>query len=67
MDSEAATSSHIEEMIQELAQQGGVEALATEMPQEGAIIEVGETSTLQDSPRNSPSSNPPLGKKISMH
>ena len=51
-------------MIQELAQQEGVEALATEMPQEGAIIEVGETSTFQDSPRNSPSLNPQLGKKI---
>ena len=64
MDSEAATSSHIEEMIQELAQQEDVEAPATEMPQERAIIEVGETSTLQDSPRNSPSLNPQLGKKI---
>ena len=63
MDSEARTSSHIEEMIQELAQQEGVEA-AAEMPQERAIIEVGETSTLQDSPRNSPSLNPQLGKKI---
>jgi len=64
VDSEATTSSHIEEMIQELAQQEGVEAPATEMPQERAIIEVGETSTLQDSPRNSPSLNPQLGKKI---
>ena len=66
MDSEAATSSHIEEMIQELAQQEDVEAPATEMPQERAIIEVGETSTLQDLPRNSPSLNPQLGKKILM-
>ena len=66
MDSEATTSSHIEEMIQELAQQESVEAPAIEMPQERAIIEVGETSTLQDLPRNSPSSNPQLGKKISM-
>ena len=66
MDSEAATSSHIEEMIQELAQQEGVEALATEMPQEGEIIEVGETSTLPDPLRSSPSSNPQLGKKILM-
>ena len=66
MDSEAATSSHIEEMIQELAQQESVEAPATEMPQERAIIEVRETSTLQDLPRNSPSSNPQLSKKISM-
>ena len=63
MDSEAATSSHIEEMIQELAQQESVEAPATEMPQERAIIEVGETSTLQDLPKNSPSSNSQLGKK----
>ena len=53
-------------MIQELAQQEGVEAPTTEMPQERAIIEVGEASTLQDLPRNSPSSNPQLGKKISM-
>jgi len=66
VDSEAATSSHIEEMIQELAQQEDVEAPATEMPQEGAIIEVKETSTLQDSPQNSPSLNPQLGKKILM-
>jgi len=66
VDNEAATSSHIEEMIQELAQQEGVEAPAAEMPQEKAIIEVGETSTLQDLPRSSPSSNPQLGKKILM-
>jgi len=64
VDSEAATSSHIEEMIQELAQQEDVEAPATEMPQEGAIIEVRETSTLQDSPKNSPSLNLQPGKKI---
>ena len=66
MDSEAATSSYIEEMIQELAQQEGVEAPATEMPQERAIIEIGETSTLQDLPRSSPSSNPQLGKGVLM-
>ena len=65
MDSEAATSSHIEEMIQELAQQEGVET-AAEMPQKRAIIEVGETSTLQDLPRNLPSLDPRLGKKILM-
>ena len=45
MDGEAATSSHIEELVQELIQQEGVEAPATEVPQEGAIIEFGETST----------------------
>jgi len=66
MDSEAATSSHIEEMVQELTQQEGVEATATEMPQERAIIEVGEASTLQDSPKNSPSLDPQLGKEILM-
>ena len=58
VDSEAATSSHIEEMIQEMAQEEGVEALTTEMPQERATTEVGEASTLQDLPRDSPSSNP---------
>ena len=64
-DSEAATSSHIEEMIQELAQQEGVEA-AAEMPQERAIIEVGETSILQDLPRDLPSLDPRLGKEVLM-
>jgi len=66
VDSEAATSSHIEEMIQELTKQERVEAPATEMPQERAIIEVGETSTLQDLPRNLPSLDPQLGKEILM-
>ena len=64
MDSEAVTSSHIEEMIQELAQQEGVEVLTTEMPQERATTEVGEASTLQDLPRNSPSSDPQPGKGV---
>ena len=64
MVSEAATSSHIEEMIQELAQQERVETPITGMPQERAIIEVGETSTLQDSPKNPPPLEPQLGKKI---
>jgi len=56
MVSEVATSSHIEEMIQELTQQERVEAPVTEMPQERAIVEVGEASTLQDQ----------LGKETSM-
>ena len=64
MDSEVTTSSHIKEMIQELAQQERVEAPATEMPQERAIIEVGEASTLQDLPENMPSLDPQLGKEI---
>ena len=44
VDSEATTSSHIEEMIQELAQQEGLEAPVTGMPQESATIEVREAS-----------------------
>jgi len=66
VDIEAVTSSHIEEMVQELIQQERVEALGTEMPQEKATIEVRETSTLQGSPQNPPSLNPQLGKEILM-
>jgi len=66
MVSEAAASSHIEEMIQELAQQERAEAPITGVPHGRAIIEVRETSTLQDSPKNSPSLDPQLGKKILM-
>ena len=66
MVSKAAASSQIEEMIQELAQQERVEAPITGMPQERAIIEVRETSTLQDSSKNSPSLNPQLGKEMWM-
>ena len=64
MDSEAGTSSHIEEMIQELAQQERVEVPIAGVPHERAIIEVGETSTLQDSPKNPPPLDPQLGKEI---
>ena len=64
MVSEAATSSQIEEMIQELAQSERVGAPITGMPQERATIEVRETSTLQDSPKNSPSLGPQVGKEI---
>ena len=66
MVSEAAASSQIEEMIQELAQQERVEAPITEMPQDKAAIEVGGTSTLQGSPQSSPSLNPQLGKEMLM-
>jgi len=80
-DIEAATSSHIEEMVQELIQPGGVEAPVAEMPQEKAITEIGEasilqeeeattevreTSTLQDSPKNSSSLDLQLGKEVLM-
>ena len=47
-DIEAATSSHIKEMVQELTQPEGVETPAAEMPREKATTEVGETSTLQE-------------------
>ena len=53
-------------MIQELAQQEGVETPIIGMPQERAIIEVRETSTLQGSPKNSPSLDPQLGKEMLM-
>jgi len=66
VDVEAATSSHIEEMVQELIQQERVEAPVTEMPQEKANIEVEGTSTLQGSPQNPPSLNPQLGKEVLM-
>jgi len=45
-------------MIQKLAQQEGLEAPATEMPQEGATAEVGEASSLHDLSRDLPSSDP---------
>ena len=62
--SEAITSSHIEEMIQELAQQEGLEAPATRMPHDGATAEVGEPSSLSNLSRDLPSSDPQLGKRI---
>ena len=67
VDSEATTSSQIEEMIQELAQQEGLEAPITGMPQESATIEVKEVSTPHDLPGNSPASDPQLGKRILMY
>ena len=51
-------------MIQELAQQEGLEAPATEMPHEGATAKVGEASFLHDLSRDSPSSDPQLGKRM---
>ena len=66
MDIGATTSSHIEEMVQELVQQERVEVPVTKMPQEKAHTEVRKASTLQDSPQNSLSLNPQLGKEILM-
>ena len=80
-DIEAATSSHIEEMVQELTQPEGVETPAAEMPPEKATTEIGETptlqgeeattearetSTLQDSPQSSTSLDLQLGKEVLM-
>ena len=64
MASEAAASSQIEEMIQELAQHERAESPRTGVPQERAIVEVGETSTLQDLPKNSPSLDPQPSKEM---
>ena len=62
--SEATTTSHIEEMIQELAQQEGLEVPATGVSHEGATTEVGEPSSLSGLSRDLPSSDPQLGKRI---
>jgi len=59
-----ATTSHIEEMIQELAQQEGLEALTTRMPHEGASAEVGEPSSPSGLSRDLSSLNPQLSKRI---
>jgi len=61
--SEATTSSHIAEMIQELAQQEGLEAPITRMPHDGATAEVREPSSPSSLSRNLPSSDPQLGKR----
>ena len=47
-DIKVATSSHIDEMVQELTQPEGAETPAAEMPPEKATAEIGETPTLQD-------------------
>ena len=62
--SEATTSSHIEEMIQELAQQEGLEASTIGMPHEVATVEVGEPSPPSGLSRDLPSTDPQLGKRI---
>jgi len=44
-DAEATTSSHVEEMVKELAQPEGIEASVAEITSEGAAVEIGEPST----------------------
>jgi len=62
--SEATTSSHVEEMIQKLAQQEGLEVPAIGMPHEGVSTETGEPSSPSGLSRDLPSSDPQLGKRI---
>ena len=47
-DVEAATSSHIKEVVQEVTQPEGVEASVAEITSERALTEIGEAPTLQD-------------------
>ena len=75
-DTEAATSSHFEEMVQELTQPEGVETPAAEaiteigepstLQEEEATTEVRETSPLQGSPKDSTSLDLQLGKEVLM-
>ena len=51
-------------MIQELAQQEGLEAPATRMPHEGGTTEVGEPSSPSGLSRDLPFSDPQLSKRI---
>jgi len=62
--SEATTTSHIEEMIQELAQQEGLKVPTTGVSHEGATAGVGEPSSPSGLSRDLPSSDPQLGKRI---
>jgi len=64
--SEATTSSHIEEMIQELAQQEGFEVPATGVPHEGVTVEIREPSSPSGLSKDLSSSGPQLGKRIKM-
>jgi len=60
---EAVTSSHIEEMIQELAQPEGPEVSATRMIFEGITTVTWEPLSQSSQPKDSPSLDPQLGKK----
>ena len=65
--SETVTSSHIAEMIQELAQHEGLEVPAIGTPHEGATAKVGEPSCPSSLSGDLPSSDPQLGKRILMY
>ena len=54
-------------MIQELAQQEGLEVPAIGMPHEGAIAEIGEPSSPSGLSKDLSSSDPQLGKLSLIH
>jgi len=60
---EAATSSHIKEMIKELAQLEGLEVSVTGMILEGMTTVTGEPSSQRSLPKDLPSLDPQLGKR----
>ena len=54
-------------MIQELAQQEGLEVPAIGMPREGVSTEIGEPSSPSGLSKDLPSSDPQLGKRTRMY
>ena len=60
----AVTSSYIEEMIKELVQPEGLEVSASCMISEGTTTVTGETSSQSSLPKNLPTLDPQLGKRI---
>jgi len=61
---EAVTSSHIEEMIEELVRLGGLEVPATCTIPEGTTTVTGEPSSKSSLPKDLPYSDSQLGKRI---
>ena len=61
---EVATSSHIVEMIKELVQLKGLEVPATGMISEGTNTTAGEASSQSNLPKNLPSLDSQLGRRI---
>ena len=61
---EVATSSHIEEMINELVQPEGLKISATGMISEGTTTASGEPSSQSSLPTDLPSLDSQLGKRV---
>ena len=61
---EAMTSSHIEEVTEELTQPRGFEVPNTSTIPEGTTTMIGEPSSQSSLPKDLPSSVPRLGKRI---